>query len=58
VAVIGYMIVLYGFLADELIFESPVTGFDLAGACMIFTVTVGVTIYKLKQKVDEKKQVK
>jgi len=56
VAVIGYLIVLYGFLADEFIFDSVITGFDLVGACMILFVTVGVTIYKLKQKFDEQKK--
>ena len=55
VAVIGYLIVLYGFLADEFIFDSAITGFDLVGACMILFVTVGVTVYKLKQKFDELK---
>jgi len=56
VAVIGYLIVLYGFLADEFIFDSVITGFDLVGACMILFVTVGVTVYKLKQKFDEQKK--
>ncbi len=50
VAVIGYMIVFYGFFADEFVFQTPISGFDLAGACMIFVVTVGVTVYKLRQK--------
>lgn len=48
VAVIGYLIVLYGFLADEFIFDSAITGFDLVGACIILFVTVGVTVFKLK----------
>jgi hypothetical protein len=42
------MIVFYGFLADEFIFEAPITGYDLAGAICIFVVTVSVTIYKLR----------
>jgi len=55
VAVIGYLITVYGFLADLLIFDSPITGFDLTGAVLILTVTVSVTVYKLKQKFDENK---
>jgi hypothetical protein len=42
------MIVFYGFLADEFIFQAPITGFDFAGAICIFFVTVGVTIYKMR----------
>ena len=52
VAVIGYLIIFYGFLADQFIFSSPITGFDLAGAALILVVTVSVTLYKLKQKFD------
>jgi len=52
VAVIGYLIIFYGFLADQFIFDSPITGFDLAGATLILLVTVSVTLYKLKQKFD------
>jgi len=55
VAVIGYLIIFYGFLADQFIFDSPITGFDLAGACLILVVTVSVTLYKVKQKLDDKK---
>lgn len=45
---IGYVVVFYGFFADEFIFHSPMTGYDLAGAFLIFSVTVGVTVYKLR----------
>ena len=48
VAIIGYMIVVFGFLCDEFIFEAFITGYDLAGAIMILLVTITVTIYKLK----------
>ena len=54
VAVIGYLIIFYGFLADQLIFNSPITGFDLAGAFLILVVTVSVTVYKLKQKLEDR----
>lgn len=49
VSIIGYLCVVYGFLADEFIFQKPITGFDLGGALVIFVVTVGVAAYKLKQ---------
>lgn len=39
---------LYGFLADEFIFHTSITGFDLGGAILIFVVTLGISIYKLK----------
>lgn len=55
VSIIGYIVVFYGFLADEFIFETPITGLDLAGAVCIFVVTVAVTIYKLRQSNTPKK---
>jgi hypothetical protein len=51
--VIGYIVVFYGFLADEFVFDTAITGFDLAGAILIFIVTVGVTVHKLRQRYIE-----
>lgn len=50
VSVVGYLVVFYGFLADEFVFKRPIAGLELAGACMIFVVTVGVTVFKLRQR--------
>jgi drug/metabolite transporter (DMT)-like permease len=46
-AVVGFIAVLYGFLADEFIFKKPIAGYDLLGAIIILVVTLGVSIYKL-----------
>ena len=48
VAVIGYAVVLYGFMADYWIFEIELTTWSLIGALLIAVVTVGVTLIKLK----------
>jgi len=48
VAIIGYMIVFYGFLADYFIFGFSINSVQMAGALLIFLVNVGTTIYKLK----------
>ena len=50
IAVLGYVVIFYGFLADKFIFNTPVTPFDLVGASVIFIVTIIVTIKKLSQK--------
>ena len=46
-ALLGYIVVVYGFIADEVIFDNSISGQTLAGALTIFVVTVGVTGYKL-----------
>ena len=48
VSIIGYMIVVFGFLADLFLFKQSIKGIDLIGALLIFTTTVGVAIYKLR----------
>ena len=55
ISILGYIVILYGFLADEFIFGTSITGFDLVGAILIFGVTVGVTVYKLRQQIFAKK---
>ena len=44
ISIFGYLVVLYGFLADEFIFGTSLTGFDLLGGVLIFGVTVAVTV--------------
>jgi drug/metabolite transporter (DMT)-like permease len=48
VSIIGYMIVFYGYLIDQFYFHEPITGYDLLGAIIIFSVSISVAIYKLK----------
>ena len=48
ISIIGYLSVFYSFLADEFIFQAPMTGLDLVGALVIAVVTVGVAVYKLR----------
>lgn len=46
-ALLSYIVVVYGFVADKVIFDNSITGLTLAGAITIFGVTVGVAGYKL-----------
>ena len=55
VSIIGYMSVFYSFLADQFLFDAPITGFDLVGAICILIVTLGTAVYKLRL---QKKQIK
>lgn len=56
VAIIGYMIIFYGFLADYFIFGFTINGVQIAAALLILGVTVGTSVYKLKQKQSEQQQ--
>ena len=47
-SIIGYIIVFYGFLVDEFIFDNPVSGVQLIAALGILIVTVTTAVYKLK----------
>jgi len=49
IALIGYIAIFYGFLADVFIFNAEIKGFDLAGALLIMVVTMVSAVYKLKQ---------
>ena len=48
VAIVGYSIVVYGFLVDLFYFNQPMTGMGLTGALLIFFVTVGTSYVKMK----------
>ena len=49
VALITYLNIIYGFLADEIIFHQPFTWLELVSAVVIFIVIVGVAVYKYRQ---------
>ena len=46
-AVLSYIAILYGFLADLFVFDYLISGIDLAGSILILVVTFSVAIYKL-----------
>jgi hypothetical protein len=48
VSLIGFIAVVYGFLADIAIFHSPIVLKDVCGALLILAVTAISTVYKLK----------
>jgi len=54
IAIIGYMSMVYGFLADEFIFHLPITGYDLLGAVLIAVVTLTTTVHKVYQSSQQK----
>ena len=47
---IGYTGILYGFLLDYAIFGETISVYDCFGASLILFVTMGVSIYKLRQE--------
>lgn len=57
VSIIGYMAVFYSFLADQFLFDAPITGFDLVGAICILCVTFGTAVYKLRLQQKQIKQI-
>lgn len=48
IALIGYIAVFYGFLADVFVFNSTMTWTAMGGALLIIAVTVATAVYKLK----------
>jgi drug/metabolite transporter (DMT)-like permease len=53
VAILGYISVVYGFIADELIFNNSISGMELVGASLILIVCISTAAYKLKLKFDQ-----
>jgi hypothetical protein len=47
VALVGYIVVVYGFLADTFIYDKVIATTEMLGALTIFTVTVLVSAYKV-----------
>ena len=47
VSLLGYAIILYGFLSDVIIFNERIMALQLAGALIIFCATFAVAVYKL-----------
>jgi drug/metabolite transporter (DMT)-like permease len=50
VSILGYMTIVYGFAADELIFHQSINGMELVGATLIFIVCITTAIVKLGLK--------
>jgi drug/metabolite transporter (DMT)-like permease len=48
VSVIGYMGVIYAFLADVFIFDVTISVVEVSGALLILTVTVWVSVAKIR----------
>lgn len=48
VSIFGYMGVFFSYLADFFIFNNPAKGLEMIGAILIFLVTFGVAVYKMK----------
>ena len=57
VALIGYSVVFYAFLADAFILKETVAGMQLIGALVIAATTIGTAAYKLylEKKEEEMK---
>lgn len=53
VSVMSYISIAYGFLADELIFHTSITGMELMGATLIMVVCFTTAVLKLRM--EEKK---
>lgn len=47
-SVIGYMGVIYAFLADVFIFDVTISVVEVSGALLILTVTVWVSVAKIR----------
>ena len=52
---VGYAGLLYGFLLDYAIFGETISAYEGYGASLILFVTMGVSIYKLRQERLQKK---
>ena len=50
VGLLQYTAIVYGFIADVLVFHESVRGIDIIGALIIVLTTVGVSFYKLSSK--------
>ena len=49
VALISYVNILYAFVADVVIFKESFGWVELLAACVILVVTVGTSIYKIRE---------
>jgi len=55
VSIIGYIGVLYAFLADTFIFHDSISTVEMASAFVILLVTMSVTVFKLRENQLAKK---
>ena len=56
VSLLGYAIILYGFLGDVIIFNERLMALQLAGALLIFVATFVVAVVKLCQQHKERQR--
>ena len=49
ISLVTYINIIYAFVADTVIFKESFSGWELTGALVIFVVTVGTSIYKLRE---------
>ncbi len=47
-ALIGFTIVVYGFLSDFFILKVPIVSSEIASAAFILAVTLGIASYKMR----------
>ena len=57
VSLLGFTVVIYGFLADVFIFQESIQPLELAGAILILAATVTVSVIKLCQANREKARI-
>ena len=53
-ALVGYVSVLYAFLADQFLFNETISYVELLGAILILSVTVWVSVVKIRQQNKQK----
>ena len=54
-SLLGYVIILYGFLSDLLIFDETILALQLFGALLVFAATLFVAVVKLCEAYKEHK---
>ena len=51
-----YTAIVYGFMADILVFNETIRVLDILGALVIVSITVGVSLYKVRSKANHNDQ--
>ena len=56
VGLLQYTAIVYGFMADILVFNETIRTLDVLGALVIVSITVGVSLYKVRSKANHNDQ--
>ena len=56
VGLLQYTAIVYGFMADILVFNETIRMLDVFGALVIVSITVGVSLYKVSSKANHNDQ--